>query len=182
MPAQRLTLVTLALLAGAGGGGAGAQVTTREVTATVKDPTLFTRAPIASVSFAPYQTENVLEGARIVVALRRVSMWPVPQKVFLERVAKPTIEVIASSGLVDGVYSVAYFFGGVSSAATVTLGDRTGVVATCTLQAQLSDTPMQKCEATNVQVSGGQLYSRLELGGTGEASLNVMQITVNRYR
>jgi hypothetical protein len=181
MPTPRSTL--LALLALAGAHAAGAQVTTREVTTTVKDPALFTRAPIASVSFTPYQMGGVLEGRQITAQLSWVTVVSSPNRdVVLRRAENSSIELMA--GLADGIYSVRFSFTLVTTPATVTIRDQGGVLATCSLQAQSpTASPQQTCEATGVQVTGGQFRPMLQIAdGDPGVQLWVGQITVSRYR
>jgi hypothetical protein len=185
MPFHRTTLITLALLAGAGGGGAAAQVTTREVTtAVVKDPALFSRPPIASMSITPYQRSGTFEGGQVVATFYKVSLLPANNNDIVLHSSAKSYVLVSANQLANGIYSVRFSFGQVAPAATVTIRDETRVIATCALQEQLqaSSTPTQLCQASGIEVAGGKLSARLEHadGSTGDVVF-VSQITVNRH-
>ena len=181
MPSPRSVLLILAALTLVGARGAGAQVITREA-ATLKDPTLFTRAPIASVTLSLQQRKGAIEGVPVVAAFQRVSLGPYSDNVVLISTAKSAIEVQGNQ-LANGIYSVQFSFIQVPFAGSVTIKDKTGVIATCPLQQQLNASGSQRCEATGLDVSDGKLFVTLELPASGAAEMvNVSQVTVNRHR
>ena len=183
MPAPRSALLVWMALAGAS--VAGAQVTTREpTTVRPKDAALFSRLPIASVSFAPIQKTGMLEGKQVLTRIERVSLLPANNDILLEWSAKPAITVYAHE-LPDGIYSVQFAFSMVSVPATVVVKHLSTVLASCALpaQTQQSSTSMQRCEASGIEVSGGRLQATLEFAeGSSALAAFLAQITVNRYR
>ena len=181
MLAPRFTVILPALLVLAGAGGAGAQVVVRE--GVVKDPALYTRTPIASLSFRPYDLGGTLEGKPVSALLGKVSVTT-PVTVMMEWLAKPTITVTAPQGLADGVYSVEYHISSANNPASLRIASSSGDLGTCSVQAQTSTAPVQKCEARDINVVDGKLPTMwLEFtSGVLSLQLQVSRIVVNRWR
>jgi hypothetical protein len=179
MPSPRTNVLVLAVLALAGATGAGAQVTTREVnSAVVKDPTLFTRPPIASVTLSASQRTGSIEGGQAGVAFRRVSLPPNSNNVQFNW-GENSVAEVQGIQLANGIYSVQFSFVQVSNPGDVAIKEKGLVIATCALQQQLNADGSQRCEAT-LDVADGKLFVTMELAGSNLVS--VSQVTVNRYR
>lgn len=140
-------------------------------------------APLATVSFSPYDAGGMLGAHQILADLGSVSFGTVERAygaVLLERGSG--VWLGSHLPISNGLYSVQFSFAGASEPTTLTLSGVGGFSTPCALSRVpfAPGAPVQVCDSGPFQVSEGKLELFFQV--TQMVRLHLLRITVNALR